>query len=301
MTSKLCVGTSGYSFSDWVGTVYPPALNKQQFLSYYSSLFDSVEINTTYYRTPSPEMFVAMLRKVSSDFTFVVKMPREITHIRDKADRVFRPFLRSLAPLIDADQIGGLLAQFPYSFKRSENTQQYLAHIREMFSDCSVPINVEFRHISWYEQDVYDYLRRLGVGFVNVDLPNLPNLPRPSNIVTTSTAYYRLHGRNQVTWWQHSTPSKRYDYLYSEQELDGWARKIQQRLDDTNKAFIFANNCHLGQSVVNALHLHQRLGLSQPAFPSELAPELFSSRATDLVNEIKDRISLIRDEKANRL
>ncbi len=82
MTATIRIGTSGYSFRDWVGTVYPPGMKSGDYLSHYAKMFDTVEINSTYYRIPSPFMFANMLKKVSRDFTFVVKMPKEMTHER---------------------------------------------------------------------------------------------------------------------------------------------------------------------------------------------------------------------------
>ncbi|HDL85176.1 MAG TPA: DUF72 domain-containing protein, partial [Candidatus Acetothermia bacterium] len=117
MTASIHVGTSGYSFKDWLGAVYPAKMKAGEFLSYYAKMFDCVEINSTYYRVPSPSMFEGMLNKVPLDFTFIVKVPKEMTHDREKFASVLSPFITGIASLIDAGQLGGLLAQFPYSFK----------------------------------------------------------------------------------------------------------------------------------------------------------------------------------------
>jgi len=289
------VGTSGYSFKDWVGTVYPPRLKPGDYLSHYAKMFDTVEINSTYYRVPSPFMFVNMLKKVPKDFTFVVKVPKEMTHEREKFDSVLQPFVQGILPLVEADQLGGLLAQFPYSFKAYQESLDHLKQLADAFVHRGVPINIEFRHSSWYGDEVYSNLRDLGLGFVNVDLPRLTNLPGPSNVVTSDVAYYRLHGRNARMWWNHPTPSHRYDYLYNEEELEEWARRVEEAANKARVCYVFANNCHLGQSVINALQLHQRFGLRQPTTPPGVSPEMFEPRVEERIAHIRAAIQAVKD------
>jgi len=292
------VGTSGYSFKDWLGTVYPRGMKAGQFLSYYAKIFDCVEINSTYYRVPSASMFEKMLRKVPSDFTFVVKLPREMTHERKKMPAVVSPFINGIAPLVEAGQLGGLLAQFPYSFKTTSEGIDHLKRLAHAFISRDIPLSIEFRHESWYTQETYALLKNLGLGLVNVDLPPLPGLPEPSNILTSDIAYYRLHGRNAKTWWNHKTPSHRYDYLYSDDQLEGWARRVEEIAPKAKTSYIFNNNCHLGQSVVNALHLHQRLGLPKPTLPPGLAPEMFEPSIEELIAQIKARVVQRQEEES---
>ncbi len=299
MAAAIRVGTSGYSFKDWLGTVYPKGMRAGQFLSYYAKMFDCVEINSTYYRLPSPSMFINMLKKVPPDFTFVVKVPKEMTHDRAKLASVISPFIAGIEPLIEANQLGGLLAQFPYSFKESTEGIGHLKCLAEAFVEREMPLNVEFRHESWYDEDIYSTLRELGLGFVNVDLPPLGGLPKPSNIITSDVAYYRMHGRNAKMWWNHPTPSHRYDYLYSDDQLDKWAQRIEKAAPKAKVSYVFSNNCHLGQSVVNALHLHQRLGLPKPTLPPGLAPDMFEPSTEDLIAQIKGRIAQRQAEGSN--
>jgi len=291
MKASIHVGTSGYSFKDWLGTVYPAKMKAGQFLSYYARMFDCVEINTTYYRVPAPSMFENMLRKVPSDFTFVVKVPKEMTHDREKLSSMVPLLIDSIAPLIEAGQLGGLLAQFPFSFRAAQEGREYLKRLADVIKRDDIPLNIEFRHESWYTQDTYAMLKRLGLGFVNVDLPPLAGLPRESNVVTSDVAYYRLHGRNAKMWWNHPTPSHRYDYMYDDDQLDGWARRAKAAAPRAKSSYIFNNNCHLGQSAVNALHLHRRLGLPKPTLPPGLAPDMFEPSTEDLIAQIRTRIA----------
>lgn len=291
MTAEIRVGTSGYSFKDWVGTVYPTGAKSSDFLSLYAKWFDAAEINSTYYRVPSPFMFVNMLKKVPPDFTFVVKVPKEMTHEREKFDEVLEPFVKGILPLIEAGQLGGLLAQFPYSFKATGDSLSHLKRLSQAFVEQGLPVNVEFRHKGWYSEEIFASLHDLGLGFVNVDLPSLENLPEPSNITTSEVGYYRLHGRNAKMWWQHPTPSHRYNYLYDDEQLEEWAVRVEQTAEKTKACYVFANNCHLGKSAANALCLRERFKLSKPTPPPGVAEELFETAMVEIIAAIKQRIS----------
>ncbi len=202
--------------------------------------------------------------------------------------------MQGVAPLVEAGQLGGLLAQFPYSFKASKESLDHLRRLAAAFVHRSVPINVEFRHTSWYTENVYTELRALGLGFVNVDLPQLTNLPEPSNVLTSDVAYYRLHGRNARMWWNHPTPSHRYDYLYDDQELEEWAERVEQVRQNARVCYIFNNNCHLGQSVVNALQLRRRFGVKKPTLPPGVPAEMFAPPEQELAERIRDAIARAR-------
>ncbi|MEW5826466.1 MAG: DUF72 domain-containing protein, partial [Candidatus Bipolaricaulota bacterium] len=263
MNDKVLVGTSGYSFADWVGTVYPPNARARDFLPLYAELFDAVEINATYYRTPSPQTFARMVERTASDFAFVVKVPRGATHERAALDREVGPFLEAIEPLRRAGRLRGLLAQFPTSFHPNETSRRHLEHLAAAFPR-DVPLAVELRRDDWISSSTFALLERLGLAFVNVDLPVLPGLPRPSETATSPVGYVRLHGRNAAAWWARGAEAgDRYDYLYSPQELEGWAERVERLAARTDVTFAFANNCHLGQSVVNALQLRARLGQTE--------------------------------------
>ena len=291
---ELRIGTSGYSFRDWLGTVYPRGAKSGDFLRHYARLFDAVEINATYYRIPPPAVFEGMLRKVPESFVFVVKVPGTMTHERDRFAESVKPFAEAIRPLCDAGQLGGLLAQFPGSFRPSPEADDHLRRLAEAFAgERSAPLNVEFRHTAWMNDDAMHRLRTLGLGFVNVDLPKLRGLPGPSEIVTSGTAYVRLHGRNARMWWQHPTPSHRYDYLYSEDELDPWIASVDRMRAKSDRAYIFTNNCRLGQSVVTALQMMTRLDQGLPA--DTAADELFEQTAEDRIAQIRELIQQAKE------
>jgi uncharacterized protein YecE (DUF72 family) len=302
MTASIRIGTSGYSFADWVGTVYPPGTRPGAFLPFYAKLFDAVEINATYYRTPSPQTFARMVEKTPEGFTFVVKVPRAMTHELTSFDRELGPFQEAIQPLADAGRLGGLLAQFPYAFVPGDAARRHLDRLARALGPGSagarvgpgepsaVPLSVEFRHDAWTGAETLDLLHDLGLGFVNVDLPELPHLPRPSAITTSPTGYVRLHGRNATTWWNQGKGGDRYDYLYSERELEPWVTRIGRLAEQTDVVFAFANNCHLGQSVVNALQLGQRLGRA----PADDATSLFATTFDERIRDIETAVDRAR-------
>lgn len=268
LTATLRIGTSGYSFPDWVGPIYPKGLPQKEWLGYYAQGFDAVEINATYYRVPSPQMTAALVRKVDPKrFVFAVKVPREMTHDRGRFEETVAPFLTGIAPMRDAGCLGTLLAQFPYSLPREgEDALAHLAKLREAIPQ-EIPLHVEFRHIHWYRPDVVEFLRERDLGFVNVDLPPLPNLPQEkTGIVTNGIGYFRFHGRNAAKWWEHGEASERYDYAYSEEELAEWVPVIERAAVTSRTTFVFMNNCHLGKSVRDAVKLLRQFGLRGPDY-----------------------------------
>lgn len=284
MSGRVLVGTSGYSFPDWVGTVYPSGTKPGDFLFHYARWFHAAEINSTFYRIPSPQTFERMATKVPETFTFVVKLPREMTHERGGFERAREPFLAAIRPLADAGKLGGLLAQFPFSFRPGPEPHRYLETLAATFPP-DVPLCVEFRNAAWMTDETFAHLQRLSLGFVNVDLPRLPGLPAPAERVTSPTGYVRLHGRNAASWWRHPTPSHRYDYLYVEEELEDWARRIERVAARAGTCYVFANNCHLGQSVVNALQLAERLEIERPT-PAGAA-ELFVPSVGETIRALR--------------
>ncbi len=271
--AEIRVGTSGYSFPDWVGTVYPRDLPQKAWLSYYARRFSTVEINSTYYRIPSPYMMAALVKKVPKGFLFTVKVPKEMTHERGKFEEAVNPFLVAISPMVEAGCLASLLAQFPYSLPRGDPLESlsHLLRLREAIP-AEIPVHVEFRHAFWYKPEVLDFLASHDLGFVNVDLPRLSGLPPiQTSIATNRIGYVRFHGRNAAKWWEHEDASERYDYEYSREELADWIPKIRELADQTQLTFIFMNNCHLGKSAKDAIKIMELLGLPIPEgpFPGE--------------------------------
>jgi uncharacterized protein YecE (DUF72 family) len=279
----ILLGTSGYSFPDWVGPFYPSGLERSKMLDYYVRQFKTVEINSTYYRIPPPSTFAAMERKTPPDFEFVVKAHSEMTHKQTRDAEVYDAFQTALEPLRRAKKLSGVLAQFPQSFHHSDTTRKFLLELQERME--GTPLFVEFRHNSWMDEGVFELLEREGLGYVSVDEPDLPGLlPRVAR-ATGPLAYVRFHGRNKKNWHmrgdgiggdarpsaapaarprERDRPLLRYDYLYSEAELKEWADKIRDLNQKTQKTFVFFNNCHAGQAATSAKLMRTLLGMPEP-------------------------------------
>ena len=257
--SKVLIGTSGYSFADWVGPFYPEKIAKGKMLDYYKEHFQTVEINSTYYRIPHAAVFYNIAKKVGPEFEFIVKTHRSFTHDRKELREPSEQFTEAIKPLLDTSQLKGLLAQFPWSFKFSPVNLEYLLEGKNYFGD--IPLFVEFRHDSWDRPEVYASLKENQIGFCCVDEPQLERMFPPKVLATTSVGYVRFHGRNMVDWWQPRKGSDRYNYDYKKEELADWVKKIEEIRRNTNKVYLFFNNCHHGQAVKSAKLMKELLQL----------------------------------------
>jgi len=254
---EIRIGTSGYSFEDWRGNFYPAQIDKGKMLDFYQAHFNTVEVNSTYYRIPHPAVLNNMAKKTKPGFEFIIKANQNLTHQRREIEQPTKEFLQAIQPIVDRGQLKGILAQFPYSFKFSTANLAYIVTCGELLAPH--PLFVEFRHDGWMRPQTYQTLKNQGISYVSVDGPRLQGLLPPELVTTTDTAYIRLHGRNAEHWW--SGGSQRYDYLYNETELREWQEKIGRISEEARKTFIFFNNCHLGQAVKNARQMMQMLKL----------------------------------------
>ncbi|MCP4583711.1 MAG: DUF72 domain-containing protein [candidate division Zixibacteria bacterium] len=257
--SEILIGTSGYSFKDWVGPFYPEKIEKGKMLDYYKDRFNTVEINSTYYRIPHPAVFYHMVNKVKEDFEFIVKTHRSFTHDRKDLKEPSTQFNEAIKPMAESGMLKGLLAQFPWSFKFSPNNLQYLLDGKDYFGDQ--PLFAEFRHDSWDKPEVYASLKDNYIGFCCVDEPQLQRMYPPIAKATTSIGYVRFHGRNMIDWWRPRKGSDRYNYDYKKEELADWVKKIMKLKQDTDKIYLFFNNCHHGQAVRSAQLMKEMLQL----------------------------------------
>jgi len=257
---EILVGTSGYSFDDWVGPFYPPGMKSGEYLSYYARFFPVVEVNSTYYRILHPRVLEQMERKTPAGFRFVVKLHRSMTHEGSRDAPTYRAFLEALEPLKRAGKYDGLLAQFPWGFQRTPAGEQHLKALRALLPD--EPLWAEFRHRSWITRGLADELRASDIGYCAVDEPALQGLVPPITLLTSRDAYVRFHGRNARTWWGRGG-GDRYDYNYSEQELSEWVRKVSDLASQARRTYLFFNNCHAGQAARNATLMQELLRQQQ--------------------------------------
>jgi len=245
----ILIGTSGYSFDDWEGSFYPPGTPKGKRLDHYVQHFPCVELNSTYYRIPHPAVMVRLEEKTPAGFEFTIKANEAMTHRRSRDPEVYRSFLACLEPFQRADKFHGVLLQFPWAYRNDEPGRAHLAWLRQALP--SMPLWVEFRHVSWDRPEVYRFLEDLNLGFISVDEPALPGLFPPVSHVTNDVAYVRFHGRNAASWWGRDGHD-RYDWDYSREELSSWVGRIREMAARARKTYVFFNYCYMGRAVTSA-------------------------------------------------
>jgi uncharacterized protein YecE (DUF72 family) len=248
----IYVGTCGYAYRDWLGQFYPRQCPPGEYLEYYASCFPAVEIDATYYYVPKWRNIHAMNRRTPDLFRFTFKAPATVTHppeVRTKVHEDAKLLADRLSSLRASGKLACILAQFPNAFAPSEANEQYVGKVVDAFE--GIPVVAEFRRREWQSARTLGFLREIGAGYCNVDMPSYDTLMKASADVTGSIGYIRMHGRNARTWWT-GTNVTRYDYEYSEQELEPWSDRIAELEAQTIQTFVFFNNHARGQSAKNA-------------------------------------------------
>jgi uncharacterized protein YecE (DUF72 family) len=271
--SIIRIGPAGWSYKDWESVVYPEKPGKKfDPLEYLARYFDTIEINSSFYRPPTPSTTKSWANRVAANkqFIFTAKLHRVFTHERGKAtaedEKLFREGMDVLAK---ADKLGSVLLQFPWSFKNTPDDRIYLAQLLERFSDY--PLVVEVRHTSWNNEEVYEWLQERSVGVCNIDQPVFKRSIRPAALTTSPVGYVRLHGRNYQNWFREQAPrDERYNYLYSLDELDPWITRIKEVAKNTRETYVITNNHFRGQAVVNAVEIKAALAEKPVPAPEPL-------------------------------
>ncbi|HYE78665.1 MAG TPA: DUF72 domain-containing protein [bacterium] len=245
---QLLVGGAGYSYDDWVGPVYPPGTKSKDYLVEYSKYFPFVELNFTYYRMPAERTIAGIVHKAPG-MLFAAKATSVFTHERDAGEAEFKAYRQGMAPIIDDGRLVACLLQFPTSFHNTDENRAWLEHLREGFAD--LPLVAEFRAADWVDNTVPKFLSALDIGWCAVDEPRFKSLMPPVVAVTGSVSYLRLHGRNYDKWWQHDEAWERYDYLYTEEQLQEWVPKIERMMEYSETTAVVFNNHYRGQGVEN--------------------------------------------------
>jgi uncharacterized protein YecE (DUF72 family) len=256
------IGPAGWSYKDWEGVVYPQKPGKTfDPLEYLARFFDTIEINSSFYRPPTPSTTKSWAKRVegNKEFSFTAKLYRVFTHERGKATKQDeKDFRKGMDALAKAGRLGSLLLQFPWSFKNNADERIYLAKLIERFNDY--PLALEVRHTSWNNEEVYEWLEERGVGVCNIDQPLFKKSIRPAALTTSPVGYVRLHGRNYQNWFREKAPrDERYNYLYTLDELDPWLVRIKQVAKNTRETYVITNNHFRGQAVVNAVEIKAAL------------------------------------------
>lgn len=295
------VGTSGWSYPSgkgtWKGVFYPPGTKDE--LAYYAERFDTVEVNSTFYRVQPPQTALGWARRTPADFLFSIKLFQKFTHPElylkktgldpwNLGQKDIDEFRAMLDPIAAANKLGVLLAQFPASFHDEPAAREYVDWLLETFRGFSMA--VELRHRSWGEAapEIDAILARHQAGLVLLDEPCFESSIRIDPALVTGAdasrpAYLRLHGRNAANWWRQEQSEDRYNYLYSLEELKPFAETAVEAAKTGRKVFVYMNNHFSAKAVANAAIIKADLG--QPV-PGEY-PEAMIDRYPDLAGIVK--------------
>jgi uncharacterized protein YecE (DUF72 family) len=274
---KMYIGTSGWSYpkgeGTWNGYFYPGG--KINELEYYSQFFNTVEINSSFYRPPDPGYVYNWAKRVPRGFLFAVKLWQKFTHPKMYKEATGKDaviarsdvdlFKKCLEPLMKYDKLGALLAQFPPSFKNDAYSRQILNAIARAFREYRIA--VELRHRSWSDDEgTAALLKENNMAWVQIDEPKFSSSVAVEVPVTADFSYFRFHGRNAKEWWTGDTET-RYRYLYSEEEISGLAERVKDAAEKTNLLFAFFNNHWQAYAPKNAGDLKKALGMPSAQIP----------------------------------
>jgi uncharacterized protein YecE (DUF72 family) len=272
--TEVLIGTAGWSYDDWAGYVYPPGASTQfDRLVYLAEMFDTLEVNSTFYHIPPARMPQSWVRRTAHlpKFTFSVKLFRGLTHERDESTRkaLVSQFSEAMEPLREGGKLGAVLIQFPWSFRYTSENLDWTDRLIQLLKP--LPLAIEVRHASWLNDDYLEYLSSHQIAFCNIDQPQLNQCLPPGDIVTADLTYVRLHGRNAAAWFaKDNDVSERYNYLYNSDELGEWADRIRNISGRGKRALVYTNNHFCGQAVANALQLKSILLNRRIAVPPHL-------------------------------
>jgi uncharacterized protein YecE (DUF72 family) len=314
--NRVRVGTSGWSYPSgkgtWNGIFYPtPSGGARRTrggfdeLAFYSEHFDTVEVNSTFYRVPSRDAVRKWAERTPAGFEFALKLYQKFTHPEvflkatgaDPADlggKDVNEVRAAIEPLASAGKLGPILAQFPASFKNDANTRGYLGWLLEAFKDYRVAIELRHRSFSDDPMDTLRLLGEYGAAWVQIDEPKFRFSIRQNRLPNVETFYYmRLHGRNAANWWTHDESEDRYNYLYSAAELKPIVEAAAHATREVRKSYVYANNHFSAKSVANAAQIKAQLGQD---LPGEY-PEAFVERYPDL----KGLVKILKPERPRTL
>lgn len=317
-SGRIRVGTSGWSYPSgegtWNGIFYPAAGDRKRAseraggpggakgrgrtfdeLAFYAEHFDTVEVNSTFYRVPAIKSTRDWVARTPRAFEFSLKLFQKFTHPemflkatgKDPADldrKDVDEFRAAIDPLAEAGKLGALLAQFPASFKNEPGSRDYLAWLLHAFREYDVAVELRHRGFSDDPVETMDLLAEHGAALVQIDEPKFKSSISQDRRANVNTFYYlRLHGRNAAQWWQHDKSEDRYNYLYSAEELEPFVEAAEDASRSVKKAYLYANNHFSAKSVANAATIKDKLGQK---LEGEY-PEAFVGRYPDLKGLVK--------------
>jgi uncharacterized protein YecE (DUF72 family) len=250
------LGCSGWSYEDWKeGKFYKMGINSKEMLPQYARIFDTVEINSTFYRLPAtPLITQSWVKRTPEDFIFAVKFPKQVTHAKARleiTEEDLQPFFDIVVkPLEQGRKLGPILIQFPASFKQDYPLlERFFSYLPTQYS-----YSVEFRHLSWLEDQkkTMDLLLKYNIAYCIVSEKIMPSITE----ITSDFAYIRWHGLNEPKDGKYLI----YDYTYTEEQLKEW-NPIIRNLADQVKVYGYFNNHPNGQAPTNCNQIKKLLGL----------------------------------------
>ena len=242
------IGTQGFSSRDWVGTFYPPGARATDYLDYYSRVFDTVEMKTTFYAIPTPDRITQWTERTPPGFVFTAKMPQLITHEKRLVDAAtelgyFLESMRCLGP-----KLGAIVIQLPPSFRRDSEAQ--LLAFLELLPD-DIRFATEFRHASWQDPAVLEALGAKGIAWCMNDWRDLSSIRQ----ATTDVAYLRLNGfHERFTSLSHIQQQR-------SEDLKSWADTLLAMGDQVRHAYVYVNNHYAGHAPATINELRELVGL----------------------------------------
>jgi uncharacterized protein YecE (DUF72 family) len=273
------VGTSGYSYAEWVQAgFYPAGTPAGRMLSIYARRFTITELNTTWYQMPTPGPLRHMMEQAPPDFGFTAKLTRTLTHEIDPHQwrGCAGQYREGITPLIQAGRLTTVLIQFPPTFNRTPGHRRYLASLLDELE--GLPLAVEFRSASWAVDKVFAELERRRICLVTVDEPDLPGLFPALDVVTNPALFYvRFHGRN-TRGWRSGNMQQQFDYHYSDEELQRWVQGPITAMTQKARCGVMLFNNHVrAQAPANGQRLmtllaRQGFDIARPQAPVDAPP-----------------------------
>jgi uncharacterized protein YecE (DUF72 family) len=244
--ARLFIGTSGWTYSSWKGAFYPETLPSKRYLEFYSREFDSTEVNYSFYHLPRPSTYEKWAAQVPKDFIFALKASRFITHVKRLIgiEEAWSTFVQNALAL--GSHLGPVLLQFPPSLRidRKRLGAFLRAAQRPVARSHRLRLACEFRHDSWFTEEIFSLLSRYNATLCVADSPRYPR----QNVVTANFVYIRFHGRTKL-----------FASKYSDAELAEEAKRIKRYLRDGLDTYVYFNNDALGYAVENARTLRQMI------------------------------------------